>query len=281
VPRRAFVAQSSCGAPGHLAAAVGEALSCDGPGLVRIHAPSPERHGFAAGATVTRAATAVASRVWPLFTSSPAVAGEPRHLSLAGNPSPTRDWSGATPAEWATGERRFAGHFAPGGGGEQVLALADYLALPAGERAGKVPAITRCAAPAAAGGEGGGTGEGPGPVLHISAELARAAEDRLGAWRTLRGMALELEAEEMVAVAELEAQRRRHQTEMAAAQAGYEERLAGLQWQVQVETARRLRDRLLQLASRRPPPEVAQPAAAPPPAGGPNGHDLPGAEPEG
>ena len=104
--RGAFVAQTSLGQPAHFTRSVLAALAFNGPAVVRVHAPSPARHGFADDASMDRARGAVSSRAWPLLRfdpRSPGVFGT--RLELAGNPAV----ASGKPSVWATGERRYAG----------------------------------------------------------------------------------------------------------------------------------------------------------------------------
>ncbi len=112
--REAFVLSSSIAHPEHLFAGVAAALGRGGPALVRLHAPSPARHGFPAESTIERARLAVESRVLPLLRYDPAGEGVfGSRIDLAGNPAPDRPWAAGaddeppTPASWAAGERRF------------------------------------------------------------------------------------------------------------------------------------------------------------------------------
>lgn len=113
--RRAYVLSSSIAHPAHLFDGVAGALRMRGPALLRLHAPSPRRHGFPADKTVARAREAVDARVAPLLRYDPQAAGVfGSRLSLAGNPAPADPWAldpdGApwTPRRWAAGEARHA-----------------------------------------------------------------------------------------------------------------------------------------------------------------------------
>lgn len=264
LPGSAFVAQSSLAHGDHLEGAVAAALAHDGPALVRVHAPSPGRHGFAPGATVERARQAVRSRVFPLFVSRPAGAGHGvRLLDLSGNPDPGDALPDRTPAHWALGEGRYAAAFRPYREKDgEAVPLADYLALAAGDRDGKVPVLDR---------------DGDGPRLRVTAPLVAATEARLAAWRSLQALAAgslptaetgdEAEAPVVVDAAELEALRTDHRAELDALRHDYEQRLSALRDEIQVELAQKVRGKLMAMALRHRNGEEAGsgPAGAEPP----------------
>ncbi len=105
--RNAYVAQCSIANTEQLNQSMREALHYHGPALLRIHAPSPLRHGFASDQTLQQAVHAVNSRAFPLFRYNPEHAGVfGTRISLEGNPP------NATPiADWAIRETRFASLF--------------------------------------------------------------------------------------------------------------------------------------------------------------------------
>jgi pyruvate-ferredoxin/flavodoxin oxidoreductase len=193
---RVFVMQTSIGAPGHLMQGVTDALSFDGPALLRVHAPDPVSNGIAADQVVEQARRAYRSRAVPLYVSRPDPSGGV--VSLSGNPDPDQDWtrhdfvvkepSGAdgrveaplTAADWAVRQARFRRHFkivSLGNRSERVKRLSDYLALPTEERDGIEPYIDVR------------DREGRHVLAIVSAEMARAAERARAAWRELRTIA--------------------------------------------------------------------------------------------
>jgi pyruvate-ferredoxin/flavodoxin oxidoreductase len=236
MPPRAFAAQSSIAFGHHLQAAVAAALDNDGPALLRVHAPSPSRHGFAADATLARAEAAVEARVWPLWTAPPAEApGEARVVDLAGNP----DAAALGVVEWALGEGRFAKHFTAHREKDgEAVEVERYLALPRTDRQGKVAVV-----------ETADRGR-----LRVSAPLVAAAESRLATWAALleRGVRPDMDAE-AVPAAELAERDRAHQAELTVLRADYESRLAAAHQQTRTELAQQVRRRLMALAmSQRP-----------------------------
>ncbi len=239
---RSYVLQSSIAHGAHLSAGVAGALDHDGPALIRLHAPSPERHGFAADLAPERARRAVAARAVPLFRRAPRdpVAGRPP-LELEGNPFPEALWPRnragevLTPAAWASEETRFGAWFrAPSPDDPQPTALMDYLKLNRQERAGKTPTV----------------GEGDRALVAAPA-LVQAVEERMAAWSTLQelaGAALPpaalAEARDRAEAQVREAQAR----EIESLRADYEAKLAAARGEVTDELTRRVRGRLLALA---------------------------------
>jgi len=238
--RNAFVAQCSIAAPEHLHQSIKQALAFTGPALIRIHAPSPSRHGFDSRQTLAQARLALDSRAFPLFRYHPQGEGVfGSRMDLQGNPLPQADWaldaSGepVTPVTWALSEGRFASHFtkvteespAPTG-------ITAWLQLEPAARQDKDVVITR--------------EEGR---YRISRELLSQVEQSQAIWRTLQELAglvtpfteqVNREAEARVAA--------ERQAELEALRAEYEARLAALEAQVQGEVAARIKGRLLSLA---------------------------------
>ncbi|OQX32176.1 MAG: hypothetical protein B0D96_08150 [Candidatus Sedimenticola endophacoides] len=242
--RAAYVAQCSISDPGHLQQSVRQALAFPGAALIRLHAPSPARHGFATERTVIQARRAVQGRACPLFRYDPGAAGVfGSRIDLSGNPQPRAAWSldgdgqAITPLRWALGEERFAGHFSavdeqtPG-----PTPAASWLALEAAARAAKTPVV-----------------ESDGHRLAVSPQLMERIGQCQARWRTLQELAglvtpfteqVNREAEQRVAA--------EHQAALDTLRAEYEARLAELQARQQDEMAERIRGRLLSLAGYRP-----------------------------
>jgi pyruvate-ferredoxin/flavodoxin oxidoreductase len=219
---RAFVLQSSIAFPDHLAAGLAALSEHDGPSLVRLHAPSPRRHGFPADLAVRRAEAAVLSRVVPLFRATPADApGGPATVVLDGNPDPEELWHADwDPIRFARGEARFAGRFHPAANGDPD---AEPDSQPNSQ-------------------------PGAGPAL-VAAAVRVAAR-----WRTLQGMALA--DRELIAAAVAEAEERtarslaaEHERERTALTAAYESRIAGIEDETRRRMAFTVRDRLVTLAA--------------------------------
>jgi pyruvate-ferredoxin/flavodoxin oxidoreductase len=108
--RKAYVAQTSVADAEHLGNSMLQALAHEGPALVQVYAPSPERHGFAPRETLTQARLAVECRALPLFRYDPHAEGVfGSRIALDGNPEDGEN--AITFADWARGQNRFAAHF--------------------------------------------------------------------------------------------------------------------------------------------------------------------------
>ena len=241
--RRAYVAQTSIALPDHLGAAMHAAIGHDGPALVRVHAPSPTRHGFPPTRTIVQARLAVASRTHPVFTFDPTAGGVfGLCLDLAANPAPDQTWaspsSPLTPADWAITEARFRDRFSPLPPDTMAPPIARTLVTPTAERDAN-PAMVVDPLDKSRWG--------------VSPDLLAFAESRLRSWRTLQELAgvvtpfterIRTQAEDSVAaerdhdVAELE---RRHAGAIAELQAG-----------MQAQSLARVREGLLTLAGYAP-----------------------------
>jgi pyruvate-ferredoxin/flavodoxin oxidoreductase len=230
--RSAFVLAGSPACPDHLSRGMADALAWPGPALIHLHAPSPERHGFAVDATLERARLAVEGRAHPLLRYDPGAEGLfGLRASLEGNPEPEEPWGGASFAEWAAGEARFSQHFEVLEG-DGDLPLDDWLALAEAERGGRVPFIE--------------IGE---QRLAVSDPMAKAAGERLAVWNTLRELTGEsspfTEKVREALAAELQGDR---EAEIASLESEHAARLAEAQASADQQALDRLTDRLLTLS---------------------------------
>jgi pyruvate-ferredoxin/flavodoxin oxidoreductase len=246
--RCAYVAQTSIADPGHYRATLREALAFTGPALIRVHVPSPGRHGFPAEDTRVQARLALESRAFPLFRYHPRAEGVfGKRITLTGNPDPRSGWAGErageplTPLTWMLTEQRFSGHFRPLGKDHPApLPFIEWLALAPAARAGRTPVLALAA-------------EGEAPIrLAVSPEALEQVERLAHAWRTLQELAglvtpfterVREEAEQAVAAA--------HQTELEARQQAHEAELQALRAGLQAEIAGQIQERLLHLAGYR------------------------------
>ena len=243
--RNSFNAQCSVGFTDHLMAAVQGALNCSGPALIQVHAPSPQRHGFATGQTIERARKAVQSRTFPLFIYDPQAEGVfGSRFSLEGNPDPTKGWftddddRPLTSAGWALGEKRFRQWFVPlAADTADALPLDEFLALPEQARDIKKPFVLKS--------EDGGTAQ----RYQVTDPMVSICEERLQAWRALQEIAglvtpftkrIEQQAQEAVMAM--------HQDELRKMQAEYEARIANLQKEVLEQSRVEIRARLMAMA---------------------------------
>ncbi|MBW2255693.1 MAG: 4Fe-4S binding protein, partial [Deltaproteobacteria bacterium] len=107
--RDAFILASSLAHPEHLGQGLVDTFAFPGPALIHLHAPSPNRHGFPADATLAQARRAVEGRAHLLFRYDPRSEGLfGTRASVEGNPEMDADWGGATFSDWARSEARFA-----------------------------------------------------------------------------------------------------------------------------------------------------------------------------
>jgi pyruvate-ferredoxin/flavodoxin oxidoreductase len=236
---KAFVAQTSVADPKHLDRCVVDALAHDGPSLLRLHAPSPGRHGFPKDMAVTRAREALRSRAFPLFRFDPA--NGTFGVTLDGNPEPGMGWahideSLITPAHWALGEKRFSRAFSPVEEDAETVELVEYLDLAAEERSGKTAVL-----------------QSDGATWAVSDEMIEAVVAGLETWRTLQRLGRKDGAEEtkVVEAASLEKLEEQHAAELASVQQQYEAQLQGLSTELRVDMAKKVRGRLLALLQRR------------------------------
>jgi pyruvate-ferredoxin/flavodoxin oxidoreductase len=246
--RRAFVVQTSVSRPDHLADGVLGAMAHDGPALVVVHAPSPQRHGFAIEQLHEQARLAVASRAFPLLRFDPAAGGVfGACLDLSGNPGLTARLGAAdggaplTPVDWAATEARFAEHLAPLAGDEpEPTPIGAFLELEPADRVGKTPVVTV------------DRGEHEPQRLRVGAALVEDADARLRFWRTLQELSgvvtpftakvrEDLERELLGA----------HEAELDRLRDEHETQLASRHREFQAEAVQRVTERLMMLAGRR------------------------------
>ncbi len=245
--RQAYVAQSSIAAPAHLLTSIEAAFEYAGPALIHVHAPSPERHGFAPHHTIRQAHLAIQTRAFPLFRYDPEGEGVfGSRITLDGNPHPEAQWSldedgvTQTPINWALGEKRFSMLFSPLTEDTPSPTTIDaYLGLDVLARQGKTPYVAVKRA----------TEEDGELRYRIDALLVSAVEERLHTWRTLQELAgietpftthIEKQAQERVA--------QLHEAELVAIKASYEQRIQNLRDEMQGEIAQQIRGRLMSLA---------------------------------
>ena len=196
--RTSYVLQSTIAQPSHMIEGFIEGLSSRTPAVFNCYTSCQPEHGIADDAGYAQAKLAVESRAYPLFRYRP---GRGMRLSdgldLGGNPAPDADWPDyklryrrhgvereldlpLTFADFAASEGRFRKHFRAvpkEAWHDDMLPLADYLALDKDERAGSFPFIWHLLP----GGE-------PGRLL-VSEEIVASCEDRRDFWRLLRELA--------------------------------------------------------------------------------------------
>lgn len=233
--RNAFVLAGSVAHTDHLYKGLEGALSYAGPALLHLYAPSPRRHGFAPDALLDRARAAVNGRVHPLAVYDPSADGVfGRRLSLDGNPDPGATWAAGddgdwTAAHWAAGETRYAPHLGATG---DSAPLAEWAEKPPAQR-------RRLGATVTAG----------GATLSMDAQLARAVAERADRWRMLQELAGVTSPFVDAVRAAVDAELRvTWATEVSAARAEADQRIAAAEAEQQAAQVAKLRDRLLTLA---------------------------------
>jgi pyruvate-ferredoxin/flavodoxin oxidoreductase len=198
----------------------------------------------AQGATISRMIKKILLALAALLVILLAVVWLVGSALLFDNPEPRAPWvedpvqGVSTPAHWALGERRFAGLFTPLAEDDPApLPLAEYLALPQPQRGKKTPFVERS------------DDDGEPQRLRVDERLVRVSGERLAGWRMLQELAglvtpfterVRQEADAAVAA--------ERQAELAAQAEEYEARIRGLRTQLQEETRREIRDRLVQMA---------------------------------
>jgi pyruvate-ferredoxin/flavodoxin oxidoreductase len=170
----------------------------DGAALMDVYTPCGTENGFAEDLSNARSRLAVESRMSPLFVHDP-TCGEtlPERFSLDGNPAPDQLWATTTlqytdeagqlalletpltPAEFALGEVRFAKQFRKlsADDADRAVPIAEYVALEAAGRAGKVPFVWAT--------------DKARRLIQVacSAAIVALVEDRAHYWRTLQFLA--------------------------------------------------------------------------------------------
>jgi len=240
--RNAFVAQTSVASSVHLGDCVLNALAFDGPALIQVYAPSPGRHGFASEQSLQQAELAGNTRTMPLYRYDPRADGVfGSRISLDGNPLPhesmvQHEETLLTPADWAFGQQRFAEHFEPlSDDAPTPIAMHEWLQLDATGRLRKTPFVSR--------------GDKRYSVARPVTDMALQCLEN---WQTLQELAgivtpftdqLEQDIRADVAA--------EHQAQLDAQQKEAEERIEALQQKTEAEIAKKIRSRLMQLASRK------------------------------
>jgi pyruvate-ferredoxin/flavodoxin oxidoreductase len=170
----------------------------DGAAVMDVYTPCGTENGVAEDLSNARSRLAVESRMAPLFVHDPRRGATlPERFSLDGNPAPDQLWTTRTlqhrdeagqlalmetpltPADFALGEVRFAKQFKrlAADDADHAVPIAEYVALGADQRAGKVPFVW--------------TTDKAGRLTKVvcSAGIVALVEDRAHYWRTLQFLA--------------------------------------------------------------------------------------------
>jgi hypothetical protein len=191
--REAFVQSGSLAAGAALERGFERALAGLRPALHLLDVPAAPQVRDLPAATL--AAARVAGRAAPIVACDPeAGSGWAARMTLDGNPDPDRDWPAAgdagvparagaataasfTFADAALIDPRWRAHFLPAGGGDDLVAIVEWLDLPADEAAHRLPFVVGVAP------------DGSTSRLVVSRALARATADGREAWRALAELA--------------------------------------------------------------------------------------------
>jgi pyruvate-ferredoxin/flavodoxin oxidoreductase len=238
--RNAYVAQTSIADNSHLQQSVHDLLNISSPGLLRIHTPSPLRHGFEPQFCIRQAQLAVTTRMFPLFSYNPQKEGIfGSRLSLQGNSDIEQDWvkdednKVLTPIDWAINESRFQAHFSPlAANAPSPVEFLDWLNLSELEQIKKTPFIIK-----------------EEEKIAVSNDFAKMVINQQQSWRTLQELAGIVtpftDYVEKCVEQRLEAE---HQAELDSLRVEYEAKLAQLEENYNSQTHTKIRDQLLGLA---------------------------------
>ncbi len=242
--RDAFVVQTSPADGEHFINSVLGAMAYEGPALIHIHAPSPQRHGFSPQNLHEQARLAVNTRAFPLLTFDPSAEGVfGSRLDISANPDPDSllliddDGKTLTPLDWTSTEHRFAEHFERLTGDDPApIPANEYLALNQADRAGSTPFVN---------------------VIHgeeqtrfrVGNALIEDTEHRLRLWRTLQELAgVVTPFTKQVREAAERDVAQLHEEAITQVKSEYEAKLAQLRAEYDADATRRVTDGLLALA---------------------------------
>jgi len=160
--RTTYVLQSAIAHPGHMIEGFIKGLKARRPALFNLYTSCQPEHGIGDDMSTHQARLAVESRAYPLFRYDPDAGPTPAEcFDLRGNPALDADWPTYTLtwddggvarqlevpltfADFALTEVRFRKHFRaapPDTWNENMVPLADFLALDAGAREGRFPYV--------------------------------------------------------------------------------------------------------------------------------------------
>jgi pyruvate-ferredoxin/flavodoxin oxidoreductase len=196
--RTTYVAQSTIAHPSHMIESFIEGLSSPRPALFNCYTSCQPEHGIGDDMGATQAKLAVESRAYPLLRYDPdGGATLAERLHLTGNPAIADDWPTykvthreggiertlelpLTFADFAATETRFRKHFRTlprDTWHDDMVPLADYLAMAAPDREDKLPYIWSVGP------------SGRLVRLKVSDDLVASTEDRRELWHLLKDLA--------------------------------------------------------------------------------------------
>ncbi len=197
--RTTYVMQGSISNSTHLIEGFIEGMNARRPALFNVYSPCMPEHGIGDDRAEHQSKLAVESRAYPLLRYNPDRGSLPAEgLDLEGNPSYDTDWptyaltyrdeQGAeakldlplTFADFAISEARFRKQFRTvprDAWNENMIPLAEYLALPSEDREGKFPFIWVL--------------DAKNRLIRVipAAPVVLACQDRLDFWRMLKALA--------------------------------------------------------------------------------------------
>ncbi len=235
--KNAYVAQTSIADNEHFQQSVQQLLANNNAGLINIHTPSPQRHGFAAQETLKQAELAVYSGMFPLFQYNPQDEGVfGSRISL--HEATAQQSNELNPVHWAINEARFQSHFSELTANDvQPLELSDWLKLTDQEQYKKTPFVVIS------------TIDDEQQKFAISRDFAAMIAEQQDRQRTLQELAGIVTpftdyVEECVANRLSE----EHQAELNALRAEYEAKIKQLEENYNSQTHTKIRNQLLGLA---------------------------------
>ncbi len=196
--RTTYVMQSTIAHPSHMIEGFIEGIKARRPALFNLYTSCQPEHGIGDDMGAHQAKLAVESRAYPLFRYNPDKGARPEDcFDLEGNPALDADFPAYTLeyqeykrkhtlelpmtfADFAITEARFRKHFRkapPDTWNENMVHLAEFLALPADEREGKFPFVWTVDREQKLG------------RLMVDAAMVASTEDRRDFWRMLRSLA--------------------------------------------------------------------------------------------
>ncbi|NOQ79733.1 MAG: hypothetical protein GQ546_10075 [Gammaproteobacteria bacterium] len=240
--QHAYVAQTSIADNNHFQQSVQQLLSNNNAGLICVHTPSPQRHGFKPEHTIRQAELAVQSGMYPLYQYNPQDEGVfgtrlSLHESIAQNSADSTAASELNPVHWAINEKRFQAHFSElAANAVQPVELSDWLKLTTADKDKKTPFVVL-------------SDDADDKKIAISKDFALMVSTQYDVRRTLQELAgIETPFTDYVEQCVAERLSSEHQADLDALRAEYEAKIAVINATHQSETHTKIRNQLLGLA---------------------------------
>ena len=233
----AYVAQTSIADNDHFQQSVQQLLANNNAGLINIHTPSPQRHGFAAQETVKQAELALYSGMFPLFQYNPQDEGVfGSRLSL--HDVAAQQSNDLNPVHWAINEQRFQAHFSDlEANAKQPIELSDWIKISAQEQHKKTPFVII------------NSTEDEQKKIAVSRDFATMIAQQQDRQRVLQELAgIVTPFTDYVEACVAERLSDEHQAELDALQAEYEAKIKQLDDNYNSQTHTKIRNQLLGLA---------------------------------